>query len=144
MVMGRAFKQNEMYVVNLDEAEWYPAGIDKEVLKLSYRASAEELGCALISVFVIPDALFPLYGETRKHRVYEYRFPSSAKLYEVEAHFVGKIDREKYDKLSEGQQHKLVREVRDALNTHASGVPGRYAIQIVNGTEVQLVERGRV
>lgn len=139
--MGKEYKQNDLYVIELDEHEWYGPNVDREELQGKYRETARANLCALVAVFVIPDVLFPMCGHTRKHKVYEHHFPAADSHFKVQATFTGVIDGEIYTSLSERQRSILVRKVRDEVNEHANGVPGRYTISLDNGV---ILETGRV
>lgn len=141
--MGKAFKQDALYIVELDENQWY--GLDSERqtgVAAEYADRAKALGCSIMSIFVIPDPLFPMCGQGKKHRVFEKRIEVRSAPFDLTILLTADIPLEAWDKLGELDRNRLVRECRDALNDRAviAKVRGRY--QIVVGST--CVERGRV
>lgn len=139
--MGKVYRQNEMWVVELAEEEWYGPKADKEALKTNFKDRAREQHCQQVVIFVIPDPLFPLYGDNKKHRVFQYQFPAAEKPFKVGALFTGEIDVDVYERADEATRRSLIRDVRDMLNDTANGVAGRYVIRTTDGKQL---ETGRV
>lgn len=141
--MGKAFKQEALYIVELDELEWYSQdGEQQAKLSSGYVDRAKALGCVMLSIFVIPDPLFSMCGQNKKHRVFEKRIEVSNAPYKVEILLTADIALETWDKLAELDRKRLVRECRDALNDKAvtADIQGRYQITVGS----TCVERGRV
>lgn len=141
--MGKAYKQNDLWVVEISDADWYAKGVNQEALKRAYLDDARRNKCVLCAVFVTPDAVFPLYGYTARHKVFEHRFPSKHREYNVEVLFTGVIDSEVYSNANVSAQMSIVRKVRDALNMKAltADLSGRYLIKT---SDNKLIEQGRV
>lgn len=142
--MGREYKQNDLYVVELDEEEWYFNGADHDDLTDSYRTAARAHSCSRVAVFVTPDALFSMCGHDKRHRVYEHSFPAADAPFKVSAEFRGAIDSEVYNRLDDRGKRKLINTVRDELNEYARGVAGRYTIVLLPEHPLVVLERGRV
>jgi hypothetical protein len=133
-----------IHCVELAEDVWYGPSADREALREAFKAEAKVLGRQVVVVFVSPDPVFSMLAEPTRHKVFELRIKSNVKLFDTQAVFIGTIDGEEYDKLSELDRRKLVTRVRDTLNQSAKGVAGRYEIRIDRAGKIELAERGRV
>ena len=68
--MAKSYKQDALWVVELGEDEWYGVGPSEQSdLKNSFKVEARASKCTMLCVFVTPDALFPMYGQTKRHKV---------------------------------------------------------------------------
>ena len=137
-------KMGESWVVEIrEETVWYGGDLsERNALNDKAKADAGKHGCSSVSIFVVPDPLFPLYGETSRHRVWTTRIDRSENdPYSVEALFTGIVKEAVFGKISLAEQQKMITVVRDKLNRMARGQVGRYQIVFDNG---KLIERGRV
>jgi hypothetical protein len=149
--MARTFKQGSMYVVEVEEAEWYspsgnplPAPVLDD-LKHEYKAEAQVADCELMVIFCRPDPLFSMIEEAKRHKVFEHRFPvSKGASFKVDVLYTGLVDQELYAKLDELGRSQLVRRVRDEINKTGKRTPGKYIIQMVEGDKIIVLEQGRV
>ena len=145
MAQHREFKQDNMYIVELQDIDWYGKDVDTALVCEQFRQRARADECEILAIFVIPDPLFPICDLAIKHKVYEYRSAvANAATFKVEAMFTGNIDEEMWPD-DEGARRKLLGRVRDEVNKKARGVAGRYVIQLIRGSAVVArLEQGRV
>lgn len=144
--MGKAFKVDTSWAVELDDHEWY--GVDSEAqakLIADAKEQAKLEGCTGLTIFAVPDPIFPLYGHTTKRRVHsETLAHANTKAYEIRTTYRAEIPKDTWESTPENLRTKLLRKVRDALNSRGETSPGRYEILVCAGDQCQVVERGRV
>lgn len=144
--MGKAFKVDTSWAVEFDDHEWY--GVDDDAraaLITEAKEQAKLEGCTGLTIFAVPDPIFPLYGHTTKRRVHsETLVYATGKVFEIRTTYRAEIAKDAWDNTPENLRTKLVRKVRDALNTRGETSPGRYEILVCAGDQCQVVERGRV
>lgn len=146
--MGKAFKQSDMWLLQLDELEWY--GIPKEAqdaLKDDMLLQAGIEGCILVAILVDPDPVFPMFGHTTRHRVFEQRLERKLAVpFQIETKYTCEINSDEYWVANESTRMKMVGKARDALNECGLSVPGRYQIvvRVKDGQELRIIEAGRV
>lgn len=144
--MGKAFKVDTSWAVEFDDHEWY--GVDDDAraaLITEAKEQAKLEGCTGLTIFAVPDPIFPLYGHTTKRRVHsETLSHANGKTFEIRTTYRAEIPKDTWDNTPENLRTKLVRKVRDALNTRGETSPGRYEILVCAGDQCQVVERGRV
>jgi len=100
MAKHKEYKQNSMYVVELNEMDWYPNNVDKELVKEQFRQRAACADCELLVMFVIPDAVFSMCEIVGKHRVYEFRINAPAKNnFKVDVMFTSTVVASEYENL---------------------------------------------
>jgi hypothetical protein len=139
----KSFKQNELWVVELDEDKWYGIPQDmRDALCAGVVVDARANKCSTLAIFALPDALFPMYGKTRRHRVHHEVLVrhDDANPFEMVMEITATVDAEHYNALSEMDRSRLVTRVRDAANRKANGVKGRYRIMC----DGKQLEAGRV
>lgn len=143
-----SYKQDSLFVVELAEEDWYGIGSERQAkAAVSFKERALSVGCRTLAIFVLPDPLFSMCGNNKRHRVFECIIEAEKGPYTIKPLFVAEIERDRYYALDEGDQRKLIRTTRDAVNAMAvnGGISGRYEIHIVGqGNYMERVERGKV
>lgn len=136
----KAFKQNAMYVVEMDDDDWYGGDCQRHVATAQQEAKA--CSCSILAVFSIPDPVFPMNGHDARHRVHHEVFKDTGNSpVQYTAQFTCTVSDDHYEGLSEQARLKFLRNARDQLNMKANGVAGRYQIVTLKG---RSLETGRV
>lgn len=139
--MARQYAQGNLYVVELDENDWYLQGDeDRDLWRKEARKAAIAAKCTVVTIMVTPDVIFSMCSNPKKHRVFEERIEPEALNYAVQPMLTGSIDPALFRSLKPAEQQRLVSEIRDVIVYKANGVSGRYIIFV----GVTIVEQGRV
>lgn len=138
-------KVQECWAVELPDHEWFGIAEDaREVLVTSHREEALKEGCINLSIFAIPDPLFPVYGIDRKKKVHNESLETD-KAFELSCTHHAHLMPHNWAKMDEKAQAKTLKMIRDVLGIKGMTNPGRYEILLPNGDGTNtVIGRGRV
>lgn len=142
------YKQADMWIVELDERQWYGLNVDQDTIRMEARVDARNNTCNMTAIFVTPDPVFPMCGQELRHRVYFHDLRDERERsigFKVNCVMTADLDAIKYENATENERKRMLRIARDALNEAANGTPGRYVIQYNStGRGMIVLERGKV
>lgn len=139
--MGKEYKQGNLWVVELDEQEWYSDKADKQAIQKEALDRAGIEGVSVVAIYVVPDELFPFCHTNKRHRVWEFMVPIPVvEPFSIETRHVVRITESVYNEENEKGRRAIVRRARDAVNELGLKAPGRYAIMFGDS----VIESGRV
>jgi len=145
MTILKETKSGNVLAVDITDIAWYGTSADKHALADAFKGRMRVKKCSSLLVYVVPDFVFPMCENTKRHVVFSYTDPVACdETFKVDALFTCTIRAEEYISASEQIRMKLVRDARDVVNKKARGVAGKYVIQLSDGTNTTILERGRV
>lgn len=137
-------KSEQNYIVEMDEAEWYPKTPEgRDVLLEAWRVDAEGQNCRQVTVFVNPDPILPIHGIDRRTRVHNEKLAGD-QVYETCLTYHAELAPAKWDDMDDKAKQAVLREIRENFAKRGHRNPGRYEIVVVRHDVKEYVERGRV
>lgn len=144
--MCKAFKVDTTWIVEVPDDNWFGVTTDKQRQICAEAAQQAKIeGCVQLSIFAQADAIFPLYGHEGLKLVHNEKLANAqSDVYEIHTTYRAVILEDEWRNTPENLKHKLVRKVRDTLNSRGETFPGRYEICVGAGNNLIIIERGRV
>lgn len=144
--MAKEYRQNDIWVLELEELEWYGKSADQEQVRQEIVRRTHLEKCTMAVIMVTPDMLFPMCGQTRKHRVFEHIvLRTLGDPFVITTAYTCELEPSEYLEASEKQRLALLGKARDQLNLCGLHVPGRYQITVkLPSGETRIIESGRV
>lgn len=133
-------------MVEMTDVEWFSISDEQRAeLIVRYRDKALKDTCNVLSIFAIPDPIFPIHGITVRKRVHNEKLINDGKAWGLTCTHHAELVPRVWTTMDEAAQKRTLKTIRDVLAIKGNTNPGRYEILLPNGDGTNtVVERGRV